>query len=173
MEIEAVFHIVLVQVASQEHSADKLRNVSVLNSSYATALHVPAGFLPKLFWQLRRSVEALASYKLLSVPVKDQTPNIVFAQGERSFSGAAPSILRFPKGRPARLTGRSHQLGRKNQKQSGGLDQTGFNWAPSGRVPFSRNCQSAIKSLRANATMPMRLTRLLPLAKRLWYQRLN
>jgi len=79
--------------------------VYFLNCSLATTLHVLNELLLRFFWQLRRSVEELASHKLLSVPVGDRTPNIVFARGERSFSGAAPSILRFPDGRPARSAG--------------------------------------------------------------------
>jgi hypothetical protein len=43
-----------------------------------------------------RSVERKTFHKLLSVPVEDQTPNIVCALGARSFSEATPSILRFP-----------------------------------------------------------------------------
>ncbi len=38
--------------------------------------------------------------------------------------------------------------------------------APAGRRPRSRYCQRATKSLRANATMPMRRRRLFPWAKR-------
>jgi len=46
---------------------------------------------------------------------------------------------------------------------------TGLSTAPSGTMPASRNRQSAIKSFRARATIPILRSRLLPWPKRAWY----
>ena len=79
-----------------------------------------------------RSVEGKTLNKLLSVPVGDQTPNSVCAQGAKGFSGAAPSILRFQFRKPARATGRSHQ------GQGGDRGYGSLRIAPWGGRPVSR-----------------------------------
>ena len=47
------------------------------------------------------------------------------------------------------------------------------NVAPAGGTPVSRYFQSCTSSLRARATIPIRLCRLLPQPKRAWNQRLS
>jgi len=171
------FQIVLVQVASlniQQTNCEMSVNGLLLNSSFSTALHFLFAFLPKLFWQLPRSVEERASNKLLSVPVKDRTPNIVFARRREKLFRSGPIYTSVP-ARETRMKSRAAHTKseEKKQEQSNCFDQAGFSWAPSGKTPYSTYRQRAIKSLRANATIPIRRTRLLPLAKRRWYQRLN
>jgi hypothetical protein len=97
-----------------------------------------------------RSVKEKTLDKLLSVPVKDRTPNDVFAQGERSFSGAAPSILRFPQGetrmsqRAAHTNSQSTSIETKSMAgsdrfQLGSFRQdTFFDIAPEGDQKFAR-----------------------------------
>jgi hypothetical protein len=52
-------------------------------------------------------------------------------------------------------------------------DQLLFKYAPSGTAPVSRYFHNSINNFRARATIPIRLTRLLPSAKRRTYQRLK
>jgi len=92
--------IVLVQVASGIllwTNGVRSRKSVFFKDSMQPSL-VLASAIPLAAW---RSVEGKTLNKLLSVPVEDRTPNIVCAQGAKSFSGAAPSILRFLLRRPA------------------------------------------------------------------------
>ncbi len=115
---------------------------------------VLADAIPLAAW---RSVEGKTLNKLLSVPVGDQTPNIVCAQGAKSFSGAAPSILRFPLGRPACVTGRSHQLAvhkPRHRDLSGRFQLGAFRQHTFFHIPPQSNQQFAGQRHNANPSHP-------------------
>lgn len=104
----------------------------------------------------------IASHKLLSVLVNCQTPNNVFAQGREKLFRSGPIYTSVPR-RETRMNSRAAHT---KTEEVWLLFYVGFSWAPSGMAPYSKYCQSATNSLRASATMPIRRTRLLPLAKR-------
>jgi len=99
-----------------------------------------------------------------------RSPHPVFARRRlRSAVAEAPSNGRFAV-RTRRRNGLSAPT-RLPFSVRGGLSvyrtrSAGFKAAPSGTTPVSKYCQSAIKSLRASATMPIRRSRLLPWPKR-------
>ena len=65
-------------------------------------------------------------------------PILYAHKAPEAFSGATPSILRFPRGRPAWTNGPlTPTLIAEEQRQSQHLNQAGFNWAPSGKMPSS------------------------------------
>ena len=104
-----------------------------------------------------RSVEGKTLNKLLSVPVEDRTPNIVCAQGAKSFSGAAPSILRFPIGKPALATGCSHQLTEhkvRHRYPSGRFQLGAFRQRAFLHIPPQSNQQFASQRHNANSSHP-------------------
>jgi hypothetical protein len=115
---------------------------------------VLASAIPLAAW---RSVEGKTLNKLLSVPVEDRTPNIVFARGEKSFSGAAPSILRFPIGRPASQPGRSHQLAEhkpRHRVPSGRFQLGTFRQRAFFHIAPQRNQQFSSQRYNANSSHP-------------------
>ena len=68
--------------------------------------------------------------------------------------------------RPGISTGRLHQYSDQGVTPHPPSAYPSLSTAPSGHTPVSRKRQSAMSNLRATATIPIRLKRLLPLPKR-------
>jgi len=110
------------------------------------------------------------SNKLLSVLVKARHPIMYSPEAREAFQELPHLYFGLRKENPQFATGSSHQWESTPQLET---IQLFFKYAPSGTTPVSKYFHNSINNFLARATIPIRLTRLLPSAKRRLYQQLK
>jgi hypothetical protein len=139
--------------------------------SNTPALNIARRTSPKN-WRLHVRGSTVAPTPLLSVSVRCTEHQRLHSVKPGSASPFSPTV---PRGEPGVFDGDAHQLGIARPARDVFLRDTAyaFSCAPSGTVPVSTYRQSAMRSFRARATMPMRRIRFPPPPNRSRYQRLS